>query len=120
MRTWHEERGAGEPLVLLHPGGAGVDSRAFGPNIDAMAERFRSSTPRKCRLGFERLCRGPYAGTPETSGTGGNQLVDGPPVLLRNLKWGPVRLVQLHGPPAVFMRPAQHVCDALQVELALA
>ena len=29
IRTWYDERGKGEPLVLLHPGGAGVDARAW-------------------------------------------------------------------------------------------
>lgn len=43
VRTWYERRGGGEPLVLLHPGGA--DSRAFGPNLDALAARFQVLTP---------------------------------------------------------------------------
>ena len=38
-RVWYEERGAGEPLVLVH--GGAVDSRFFEHNIDALAERFR-------------------------------------------------------------------------------
>jgi pimeloyl-ACP methyl ester carboxylesterase len=38
VRFWYEEHGSGEPLLLLHPGGA--DSRAFGPNLAALAERF--------------------------------------------------------------------------------
>jgi pimeloyl-ACP methyl ester carboxylesterase len=50
--------GAGEPLVLLHPGGAGVDSRAFGPNLPAFADRFRVFTP-------ERRAHGR---TPDTDG----------------------------------------------------
>lgn len=33
VRTWYEQHGDGDPLVLLHPGGAGVDARAFGPNL---------------------------------------------------------------------------------------
>jgi pimeloyl-ACP methyl ester carboxylesterase len=45
VRTWYEQRGDGEPLVLLHPGG--VDSRAFGPNLPAFAERFRTFTPER-------------------------------------------------------------------------
>ena len=47
VRTWYDETGAGEPLVLLHPGGGGVDSRAFGPNLDALAGRFRTFTPER-------------------------------------------------------------------------
>ena len=40
IRTWYDEQGAGEPLVLLHPGGVGVDSRAFEPNLKALASHF--------------------------------------------------------------------------------
>jgi pimeloyl-ACP methyl ester carboxylesterase len=42
---WYDERGAGDPLVLLHPGGAGVDSRALTPQIAAFAGRFRVLFP---------------------------------------------------------------------------
>jgi pimeloyl-ACP methyl ester carboxylesterase len=37
--TWWDVSGAGEPLVLLHPGGA--DSRAWDSNLPALSERFR-------------------------------------------------------------------------------
>ena len=47
VRTWYDEHGSGAPLVLLHPGGAGVDSRAFGPNLAALAARFRVYTPER-------------------------------------------------------------------------
>jgi pimeloyl-ACP methyl ester carboxylesterase len=47
VRTWYDESGNGEPLVLLHPGGAGVDARAWGPNLPALAERFRVFTPER-------------------------------------------------------------------------
>lgn len=43
--TWFDERGAGEPLVLLHPGL--VDARAFGPNLAAFAASFRTFTPER-------------------------------------------------------------------------
>jgi pimeloyl-ACP methyl ester carboxylesterase len=43
LNTWYAEHGAGEPLVLLHPGG--VDSRAFGPNLSGLAARFQVFTP---------------------------------------------------------------------------
>ena len=45
--TWYDEGGKGEPLVLLHPGGAGVDARAWGPNLPALAEQFRVFTPER-------------------------------------------------------------------------
>jgi len=47
VRTWYDEHGAGEPLVLLHPGGAGVDSRAFAPNLDPLARQFKVYTPER-------------------------------------------------------------------------
>lgn len=47
VRTWYDEHGRGEPLVLLHPGGAGVDSRAFGPNLESLAARFHVFTPER-------------------------------------------------------------------------
>jgi pimeloyl-ACP methyl ester carboxylesterase len=47
VRTWYDEHGEGEPAVLLHPGGAGVDARAWGPNLDAVAARFRVFTPER-------------------------------------------------------------------------
>ncbi|GAA4198407.1 alpha/beta hydrolase [Streptosporangium oxazolinicum] len=43
VRTWYDEYGTGEPLVLLHPGM--VDARAWAPNAGALAERFRVFTP---------------------------------------------------------------------------
>ncbi len=47
VRTWYDERGDGEPVVLLHPGGAGVDARAWAPNVDAVAARFRVFMPER-------------------------------------------------------------------------
>jgi len=47
VRTWYDEHGGGDPLVLLHPGGGGVDSRAFGPNVDPLAARFHVYTPER-------------------------------------------------------------------------
>jgi pimeloyl-ACP methyl ester carboxylesterase len=38
IRTWYQERGSGEPLVLLH--GGIVDSRFFEQNLPDLAERF--------------------------------------------------------------------------------
>jgi pimeloyl-ACP methyl ester carboxylesterase len=59
VRTWYDEAGAGEPLVLLHPGGAGVSSRAFAPNIDALAGRFEVYTPERRAHGRTPDVEGP-------------------------------------------------------------
>jgi pimeloyl-ACP methyl ester carboxylesterase len=63
VQTWYDKTGAGEPLVLLHPGGGGVDSRAFGPNIRALAAHFstfaperRGSLPRRAPSGPSSRC----------------------------------------------------------------
>ena len=45
VRTWYDEHGEGEPLVLLHPGGA--DARAWAPNLDAFAAHFHVFTPER-------------------------------------------------------------------------
>lgn len=42
---WYERRGCGEPLVLLHPGGAGVDSRALTPQVEDLSATFEVYTP---------------------------------------------------------------------------
>jgi pimeloyl-ACP methyl ester carboxylesterase len=47
VRTWYEQHGDGDPLVLLHPGGAGVDARAFGPNLGPLAAQFAVYTPER-------------------------------------------------------------------------
>jgi pimeloyl-ACP methyl ester carboxylesterase len=47
VRTWYDECGDGDPVALLHPGGAGVDARAWSPNLDALAARFRVFTPER-------------------------------------------------------------------------
>lgn len=45
VRTWYDELGVGEPLVLLH--GGLVDARFFVQNIDPLAERFHVFTPER-------------------------------------------------------------------------
>ncbi|HEX4256513.1 MAG TPA: alpha/beta hydrolase [Streptosporangiaceae bacterium] len=45
VTMWYEQRGQGEPCVLLHPGGAGVDARALGPTADGLSQTFRVFTP---------------------------------------------------------------------------
>jgi pimeloyl-ACP methyl ester carboxylesterase len=43
--TWYDERGHGDPLVLLH--GGLTDSRDFTGNLDALAGRFRLLLPER-------------------------------------------------------------------------
>jgi pimeloyl-ACP methyl ester carboxylesterase len=45
VRTWYDDYGEGEPLALLHPGGA--DARAFGPNLEALAGHFHVFAPER-------------------------------------------------------------------------
>jgi len=45
VAMWYGERGHGDPCVLLHPGGAGVDSRALDPTVPALAGFFHVYTP---------------------------------------------------------------------------
>ena len=45
VRTWYDEQGDGEPLVLLHPGGA--DARAWAPNLGALTAHFHVYTPER-------------------------------------------------------------------------
>lgn len=47
VRTWFEEHGDGDPLVLFHPGGAGVDARALKPTLGPLAGRFHVYTPER-------------------------------------------------------------------------
>ena len=45
VRTWYDEHGDGDPLVLLH--GGLVDARFFEPNLAPLAERFHVYTPER-------------------------------------------------------------------------
>jgi pimeloyl-ACP methyl ester carboxylesterase len=58
---WYDERGDGDPLVLLHPGGAGVDSRALDPNLEALSRRFRTYTPEQRAHGHTPDVDGPVS-----------------------------------------------------------
>jgi pimeloyl-ACP methyl ester carboxylesterase len=45
VHTWYDERGEGEPLLLLHGGSA--DARFFDRNVDALADRFHVFLPER-------------------------------------------------------------------------
>jgi pimeloyl-ACP methyl ester carboxylesterase len=57
VSTWYDERGEGEPLVLMH--GGLVDSRSFEHNIDALAQHFRVFTPERRGHGHTPDVEGP-------------------------------------------------------------
>ncbi|MFD2398126.1 alpha/beta fold hydrolase [Prauserella oleivorans] len=56
VRTWYDERGSGEPLVLLHGGLS--DSRIFTGNLDTLAERFHVYLPERRATGTRPTSRG--------------------------------------------------------------
>jgi hypothetical protein len=45
VKTWYDEQGSGDPLVLMQCGL--VDARFFEPNLGALAERFHVYTPER-------------------------------------------------------------------------
>lgn len=57
VRTWYDEHGEGEPLVLLH--GGLVDARFFEPNLAALAEQFHVYTPERRGQGHTPDVEGP-------------------------------------------------------------
>jgi pimeloyl-ACP methyl ester carboxylesterase len=61
VSMWYGERGQGEPCVLLHPGGAGVDSRALAPTMDAMSQVFHAYAPEQRAHGHTQDVDGPIS-----------------------------------------------------------
>lgn len=57
LRTWYDERGEGEPVVLLHPGG--VDAGTWAPNLEAITAQFRALTPERRGHGHTPDVEGP-------------------------------------------------------------
>ena len=57
VKTWYDEHGTGDPLVLMH--GGLVDARFFDPNIDALAGRFHVYTPERRGQGHTPDVDGP-------------------------------------------------------------
>jgi pimeloyl-ACP methyl ester carboxylesterase len=58
---WYDDRGTGRPLVLLHPGGAGVDSRALDPQVAEFSNRFHTYTPEQRGHGRTPDASGPLS-----------------------------------------------------------
>jgi pimeloyl-ACP methyl ester carboxylesterase len=59
VRMWYDERGQGDPCVLLHPGGAGVDSRALTPTLEALGQIFHAYIPEQRGHGHTPDVEGP-------------------------------------------------------------
>jgi pimeloyl-ACP methyl ester carboxylesterase len=57
VRMWYDERGDGDPLVLLH--GGLTDSRDFSGNLDLLASRFRLLLPERRGHGHTADVAGP-------------------------------------------------------------
>ena len=57
VRTWYDERGSGEPVVLLH--GGLTDSRDFAGNLDALADTYRLLLPERRAHGHTADVPGP-------------------------------------------------------------
>ncbi|MFC7309327.1 alpha/beta fold hydrolase [Streptomyces monticola] len=57
VKTWYEEHGEGEPLVLMH--GGLVDARFFEPNLGPLAEHFHVYTPERRGHGHTPDVEGP-------------------------------------------------------------
>ena len=57
VKTWYDEHGEGEPLVLLH--GGLVDARFFEPNLGPLAEKFHVYTPERRGHGHTPDVEGP-------------------------------------------------------------
>jgi pimeloyl-ACP methyl ester carboxylesterase len=57
VKTWYDEHGQGDPLVLLHGGLA--DARFFAPNLPALAEHFHLYTPERRGHGHTPDVEGP-------------------------------------------------------------
>jgi pimeloyl-ACP methyl ester carboxylesterase len=58
---WYDERGDGDPLVLLHPGGAGIDSRALTASLEALSRLFRTYAPEQRAHGHTPDVDGPLS-----------------------------------------------------------
>ena len=59
VRTWYDEQGDGDPLVLMH--GGLVDARFFEPNIGPLAERFHVFIPERRGHGHTPMSKGQLA-----------------------------------------------------------
>jgi pimeloyl-ACP methyl ester carboxylesterase len=93
VHTYYEDDGQGEPLVLLHPGGA--DSRVFESNLPGLTEHFRVFRPDRRGHGRTADVEGPISYELMARDTIAflEQVVDGPAFLVGHSDGAPVALV---------------------------
>ena len=93
VHTYYEEDGAGEPLVLLHPGLA--DSRAFEDYVPELAQHFHVFRPDRRGHGRTPDVEGPitYALMAQDTIAFLEQVVGGPASLLGHSDGAPVALL---------------------------
>lgn len=93
VRTYYEEDGAGEPLVLLHPGLA--DSRAFEEYVPELAEHFHVFRPDRRGHGRTADVEGPitYELMKQDTIAFLEQVVGGPALLLGHSVGAPLALL---------------------------
>jgi pimeloyl-ACP methyl ester carboxylesterase len=93
VHAYYEEDGQGEPLVLLHPGGA--DSRVFESNLPGLTEHFRVFRPDRRGHGRTADVEGPISYELMARDTIAflEQVVGGPAFLVGHSDGAPVALV---------------------------
>jgi pimeloyl-ACP methyl ester carboxylesterase len=93
VHAYYEEDGQGEPLVLLHPGGA--DSRVFESILPGLTERFRVYRPDRRGHGRTANVEGPISYDLMARDTIAflEQVVSGPAFLVGHSDGAPVALV---------------------------
>src|SRR5882757_4019310 len=102
-QTWYDERGTGEPVVLLHGGLS--DSRDFTGNLDALADRFRLLMPERRGHGHTPDVPGPFAA---------DALADDTAAFIEKIADGPVRLAGYSAGAVVALRTAVRRPDLVE------
>lgn len=103
VRMWYDQQGTGEPLAMLHPGGA--DSRAFGPNLAALTPHFTVYLPEQRAHGH----------TPDVDGPITYELMAADTIeFLERIAGGPVRLMGMSDGAVVALLVAKKRPDLVQ------
>jgi pimeloyl-ACP methyl ester carboxylesterase len=103
VHTWYDERGTGDPVVLLH--GGFTDSRDFTGNLDALADTFRLLLPERRGHGHTPDVPGPFAA---------DALADDTAAFIEKTAGGPVRLAGYSAGAMVALRVAVRRPDLVE------